>query len=767
MRIEYDEVVTTTTWSAGPGCHGGCGAKLYVKDGKVVKVEGDENHPWNWGRGCSRLLALTQYMYHPDRILYPLKRVGPRGDGNFERISWDEAYDLIEEKFNKIKENYGAKAVIFIQGTGRDIGGPMSLVAYNYGSPNWSQLGLGGQACYGPRLGAMSCIQGDTSVADCSQFFEKRFDDPRYRLPRYIMVWGQDPTRGCPDGFYGNWVIDCMKRGSKLIVVDPRQNFLTSRAEHHLQLRPGTDGALALGMINAIIENGWYNKEFVEKWCLGFEDLAERAREYPLEKVASITWVPKESILAAAKAYALASPGSAVQWGLPIDQAPDGVIVAQAVNDLWAITGNIDVPGGNVIARNAYHVSAYPFDNYQLADMYGDDFVEQVVQKRIGSDEYGWLRKWRCYIQPDIAVQQMLTQNPYPIKATWIQTANPVANAADMKLHYEALRAMEFNVVIDLFHNPTTMSVADVILPAATFAERTGFRAWFQPVQIIRPAVTVGECRNDWEIAMDMAQRFNPELKKRYPNGIKDYMDWRLEPTGMTYADLLARGGWKWGDEEGSAWVPYKRYERGALRADGKPGFRTPSGKVELKSSQNADWGATGLTKVDPLPYYQEPFESEMSTPELFKKYPLVMITGRRSAVFFHSEHRNIPWLRECDPYPDVEIHPSVARDMKLENGEWVWIENERGRIRRKVKINAGIHPKTVSVLHGWWLPETEGRSPNLFSAWDVNCNVLMPIGAQSRTGYGGNAYKTTLVRLVKMSDGSPAQPPVAVWGRR
>jgi anaerobic selenocysteine-containing dehydrogenase len=361
----------------------------------------------------------------------------------------------------------------------------------------------------------------------------------------------------------------------------------------------------------------------------------------------------------------------------------------------------------------------------------------------------------------------MLTQNPYPIKGTWIQTANPVANAADMKLHYEALKSMDFNVVIDLFHNPTTMSVADIILPAATFAERTGFRAWFQPVQIITPAVTVGECRNDWEIAMDMAQRFNPELKKRYPNGIKDYMDWRLEPTGMTYAELQARGGWKWGDEEGSSWVPYKRYETGALRADGMPGFRTPSGKVELKSSQNADWGATGITRVDSLPYYQEPFESEMSTPELFKKYPLVMITGRRSAVFFHSEHRNIPWLRECDPYPDVELHPSVARDMKLENGEWVWIENERGRIRRKVKINAGIHPKTISVLHGWWLPETDGRSPNLFSAWDVNCNVLVPIGAQSRTGYGGNAYKTTLVRLIKMNEGSPAHPPISVWGRR
>ncbi len=337
MSIAYDRVVTTTVWSPGPGCHGGCGAKVFVKDDKVVKVEGDPNHPWNWGRGCSRLLAMTQFMYHPDRILYPLKRVGPRGDGRFERISWDEAYDLIEEKFNKIKEEYGANAVIFIQGTGRDIGGPMSIIAYNYGSANWSQLGLGGQACYGPRLGAMSAVQGDNAIADCSQFLGKRFDDPRYKLPNYIVVWAQDPTKGGPDGFYGNWGVACMQRGSKPLVIDPRQNFLTSRAEYHLQLRPGTDGALALGMLKLIIENEWYDKEFVENWCLGFDKLAERVKEWTLERVSAITWVPKEIIYEATKAYALSSPGSAIHWGLPIDQVPDGVHVAQAINDIWAL----------------------------------------------------------------------------------------------------------------------------------------------------------------------------------------------------------------------------------------------------------------------------------------------------------------------------------------------------------------------------------------------------------------------------------------------
>ena len=774
MSIEYDRVVTSTAWSPGPGCHGGCGVKIYVKGDKVVKVEGDREHPYNHGRGCSRLLAMTQFMYHPERILYPLKRIGPRGDGRFERITWDEAYDIIEEKFNKIKEEYGANSVIFIQGTGRDIGGPMSIVAYNYGSANWSQLGLAGQACYGPRLGAMSAVQGDNSICDCSQFLEKRYDDPRWKAPKVIIIWAQDPTRGCQDGFYGNWIVDCMKRGSKLIVVDPRQNWLTSRAEYHLQLRPGTDAAIAMAMINVIIENDWYDHEFVEKWCSGFEELKERAKEYTLEKVSALTWVPKETIYEAAKMYAENSPGSAIQWGLPLDQIADGVHAAQAVNDLWAITGNLDVPGGQVIARNGYHVSAYPFDNYQLADMFGEEFVEDVVQKRIGSDEYGWLRKWRCYIQPDLAIDQMLTQKPYPIKATWTQTANPVARGADVKLHYQAMMAMDFNVVVDLFHNATTMAVADIILPASTFAERTGFRSWFEPVQIIQPAVQVGECKNDWDIACEMAARFNPDFAKRFPNGFKDYMDWRLEPSGETYESLKAKGGWKWADAECKTeeveskvpWIPYYRYKTGALRADGKPGFRTPSGKVELYSTQNLDWGGTGSTLVDPLPHFTEPIESPVSTPDIYKHFPLIMITGRRSPVFFHAEHRNIPWLRELDPYPDVELPPNVARDAKVDEGEWVWVESARGRVRRKVKINPGLHPKTISCEHGWWLPETEGRSPYLYGCFDVSINNLTPHGAQGVTGYSGSGYKTTLVRIKKMGEGSPCWPPVNVWGR-
>ncbi len=426
MSEQYDRVVTTTVWSPGPGCHGGCGAKLYVKDGKVVKVEGDPDHPWSQGRACARLLALTQYMYHKDRLLYPLKRVGERGEGKFERITWDEAFDTIEKKFNDIKENYGPESVMFIQGTGRDIGGAISFLCYSYGSPNWSQLGLAGQSCYTPRLGGMSMTQGDPCVADCSQFWEKRYDDPRYEVPKYIIVWAQNPGVTCPDGFMGTWITDCMQRGSKLITIDPRWTWFSSRSEYFLQIRPGTDGALALGMINLIIQNEWYDKEFVEKWTYGFDKLAERAKEYPLDKVSKITWIPEELIYEATKAYALSRP-SAIQWGLPIDMCPEGSTVSCAITDLWCLTGNLDVPGGNVIARSAFGVTMYPYDTHQMKDMYGDDIMEKINKKRVGADRYKYLANFRGWVQPDMGVEQMITGEPYPIRATWIQTSNLLA----------------------------------------------------------------------------------------------------------------------------------------------------------------------------------------------------------------------------------------------------------------------------------------------------------------------------------------------------
>jgi anaerobic selenocysteine-containing dehydrogenase len=735
----------TITWSAGPGCHGGCGQKLQVKDGILLRVEGDESNPWNQGRACPRVLALTQYMYHPDRLTSPLKRIGKRGEGKFERISWDEAFDTCERRLKEIRAQHGAESVLFCQGTGRDIGGAITLLAYSYGSPNWCQLGLSGQSCYTPRLVAMKATLGDFCVLDCSQFLEKRYDDPQYTFPKVILVWGQNPPATCADAFFGHWIVDCMRRGgSEIICVEPRHTWMTTHAKYHLQLRPGTDGALALGMLHVIVNENLHDREFVAQWCSGFDKLRERVGEYPPGRVAEITWVPEDLIVKAARLLAASKPAG-IHWGLAVDMAPEGPAVAQAISHLWCITGNVDVPGSNVIARSSHGVTAYPWSTEELVNLYGQDLVTRMREKRIGADRYPMVKNFRSWAHPDMSIEQMMTGVPYPIKGAWIQTTNILGGqAARTKLHYDALKKLDFIVAVDLFHNPTTMALADVVLPAATFAEKDSYRAWWAPLGVIRKAVQVGECKSDWEINLEMAKRFNPDIGKKYKSVI-DLIDKRLEPANITFQGLIDKGSWEMPPEGPSK--PYRRHERGLLRQDGNPGFDTPTGKIELWSKTYEAWG------LDPLPYYREPVQSPVSTPELYEKYPLIMITGTRSPLYFLSEHRMIPWLREKLPEPLVEIHPDTAKELGICEGEWVFIENDLGRVRRKARLSLTVHPKMISTMHGWWMPEEEGGEPNLFGLWKYQINQLIPGPPDTVSGFGGGRYKSTLVKLSKMKN--------------
>lgn len=788
------KVIRTTTWSAGPGCHGGCGVLAYVRDGKLIKVEGDPDHPWNQGRLCPRCLALTQYVYHPDRLKHPLKRVSEKGEGRWQRISWDEAFDIIESKLKEIKDKYGPESVIFLQGTGRDIGGWISLLAYAYGSPNWV-FGLSGLACYTPRLMVMWITQGDFCVADASQWLPKRYDNPNYVVPKCIIIWGQALPATCPDGFFGHWIVDLMKRGSKLIVIDPRCTWLASRAKIWLQIRPGTDGALALGFLNVIINENLYDRDFVEGWTNApflvrldtvkllresdlihggsqknfvvwnittnepriwdsilleckhtdvkpalegkfkvtlvdgqtvecktvWELLKERVNEYSPDKVAEITWVPKEEVVEAARFYANSKP-AAIHWGLPIDTIPGTTPTGQAIAHLWCITGNLDIPGGNVIARYAFNVVTYPY--HTGVGLLG--LPSETQKKRIGTWKFKPIRDFRAFAHPDTVLEQIFTGKPYPIKGMWIQAANPIAcTGLDPEKWYRALKKLDFVVVVDLFMTPTAM-LADLVLPAATFLEKYSLKAWWTPLQAIKKVITVEECKSDIEINFELAKRFNPKLPWR---SIKEMFNHLLKPSNLTYEELCEKV-WVL-PPMGHPSAPYRRHERGLLRRDGKMGFETPSGKIELYSSWLEYWG------LEPLPYYEEPPFSPISTPDLWREYPLILSTGRRSSAYFHSEHRMISWLREVEPDPIIEIHPDTAKRLGIEDGSFVWVENWLGRCKRKAKVTPIVHPRVVMVTHGWWFPEKPGSEPSLFGVWEVNVNQLIPMGYSGKSGHG------------------------------
>ncbi len=805
--MEETKTVRTTTWSAGPGCHGGCGVLAHIRDGKLVKLEGDPDHPWNQGRLCARALAMTQYMENPKRLRKPLKRAGERGEGKWEEISWEEAFDFIEKKMKEIRDDFGPESMIFSMGTGRDIGPWICMLAYAYGSPN-VMFALSGNACYSPRIAAVDTVQGDYTVFDAAQWLPGRYDNPKYKVPECMIIWGYNIHGTCPDNLFGHWIIDLMKKGTRIIAIDPRLSWFASRSKHWLQLRPGTDSALAMGFLNVLINEDLYNHDFLEKWTNGhhlirkdtnrllresdiddkgssdnfvFWDTAlkravvwdsknagpkensrdsmisgecdvtlmngqkvkcrtvwdaycEEVNRYPLERVEEITGVPAKDIAAAARFYAKSSP-AAIHWGVSIDMTPAVTPLCQAIAALWALTGNLDVPGGNVISRYAFDVVAYALPGADGAIKLKN---KDMDKPRIGRDEYMPFNQfvWRC--QTDRALEQIFTEDPYPVKGMWLQTCNPIAGIGmDPKKWRDALKKLDLVVVVDLFHTPTTQ-YADIVLPASTFLEKDSFRSWWVPLQAIKKAVTVDECKSDIEINFELSRRFDPDFEYKDINDLFDYI---LKPSGMTYKELQEKG-WVI-PPEGHSTAPYNRYEKGLLRPDGKPGFKTPTGMFELYSTLREEWD------MEPMPHHEEPPFTPVSRPDLAKDYPLILSTGRRSPVFFHSEHRMIPWLRDIDPDPVVEIHPETAMKQGIGNGEWIWIENWMGRAKFKAKLTKVVPTWMIMATHGWWMPEKDGEEPSLYGVWDHNINLLLPMDAQGKDGMGA-PIKHSLCRIYR-----------------
>ncbi|MDR2715792.1 MAG: molybdopterin-dependent oxidoreductase, partial [Coriobacteriaceae bacterium] len=573
----------------------------------------------------------------------------------------------------------------------------------------------------------LACI----TMPDYSQYFPDRYDDEDYSVPECVVIWGTNPLASNSDGNFGHWTVDAMKRGSRLVVIDPRLTWLAAKADLWLQVRPGTDAALALGMINIIIQENLFDREFVELWSYGFDALAERAAEYPVEKVSEITWVPQEKIVQAARLYAQSKPAM-IHWGLAVDMTKESVPITHGINALMTITGNLDVPGGNVITELPCGVAGYYGWGFDLIN-------REQFEKRIGMGKYPMIRYGIPLASPDEMVEAILTDKPYPIRAMWIQANNPIAcMGADPKRTYESLSKLEFVVVVDLFHTPTTVAFADIVLPAAAFPERNGIRAVFYYAQSMNQVTQIGETKGDAEICRLVGKALNPDA---WPfESEEEIWDSLAQGSGLTFKEL---------QEHGQMIHPniYRKYAEGRLRMeDDQPGFNTPTGRVEMYSTRMEEFG------LDPLPYYEEPPTGPVSTPELMGEYPLILTTGGREQAFFHSEHRQVASLRATHPLPEVQIHPETAKGHGIEAGDWVWIENPLGRCRQKASVTNVVPPWLVHADHGWWFPEEEAAEPHLFGVFTSNVNQLIPYNC-GRSGFG-NSYKSAVCRVYKVKEG-------------
>ena len=670
-----------------------CPTKLHVKDGKAVKIEMLDKKTENL---CPRWKAQLEFVYNPERILCPLKRVGERGEGKFRKISWDEALTKIADKLTELKTSIGAKATAFYIAYTKEPRPYFRRLAYLYGSPNYCTET---SSCFSAGWLAASLNFGQ----DYGYFLQ----DSRSisQETKCKLVWSSTVRQSSPH-FWQDY-IDAVERGMKLIVVDPRRTRIASMADIHLQLRPGTDGALALGMMNVIINQGLYDKDFIDNWSNGFDKFSEYVQIFTPEHVSEITWVPADKITEAATLFASntptkihTSPGSTIHH-------QNGVQNTRAILLLSALTGSIEVPGGNrKITAQA------PIKDISLKERLPE------LGPGLGSVRFPLFTELFMEMQSNMLVPQINSGEPYPIKAL-IGAGLNIQFFANQRHLVETLKKLDLIVDIDYFHTPATR-ISDIVLPISSWLERhiLILKAGGQ-IRLVEPAIEpIGDTLPEFMIYAKLAEKLG--LKDQFWGGdIEKCFNEVLEPSCVSVEDLRAH-------PEGITVPVTPRPARYYL----EHGFQTPSGKVDFKSSILAKYG------YQPLPVYREPLESPINSPELFKDYPLVLTTGARTISYTHSQHRNLKSLRRIMPEPLLEINPVDAKSRGISNGDRVMVTSPRGEVIIKAKVTDTILGGVVQMPHHW--PDTANAN-NLSD--DLN---LDPIS-------GFPAFKSQLCQVEKL----------------
>ena len=639
-------------------CGSCCEVDTYVEDGKLVSVEGARNTPMQSGGMCAKGAAAKQYVYNKDRILYPMKRVGKKGEGKFERISWEEAYEMIAENLLRIRKESGPESVVFYAGYPKWYRPALLRLANAFGSPNYCTES---STCFQAAALAWRSLYGNGICG------------PDMKNAKTLLVWSSNlyhsntPMSGTYQGL--------KKRGVKIIVVDPRHSVTAHDADIHLQLIPGTDGALALSMAQVIIEEGLYDKEFVENYVYGFEEYREYVQNFVPEEAEKITGVPAAQIRLAARTYAGNNPASVMFSASPIVHHINGVQNYRAVFSLIAITGNYDVEGGN---RTQPGPSS-------LANEFGRvrrfDGIEAIGQKEFPV----WFDLSCDEAQCTKLADYILEEKPYPIKAVFAMGLNHRMWPQPEHLQ-RALEKLDFYVNVELFMSESS-NAADLVLPACTSYEREEVHVgkggrFYLSNRAIEP---VGEAKNDIEIIIDLLKKMG--LKdEALENGYEAYMQHILEPSGLTLEELKNHPQ---GMQGKNLFPPVvKTYESAPLH--------TPSGKVELKSlvleRYRESHGYEGL------PVYHD-YRTETKIDR--NQYPLILSTGNRKPQFFHARVYRMAWLSNIEKATLVEIHPEDGEKYHIKDGATVKVVSPSGEMVGIAAYTIAGKPGVVNIYHG------------------------------------------------------------------
>ncbi|HEX2225840.1 MAG TPA: molybdopterin-dependent oxidoreductase [Candidatus Binatia bacterium] len=731
-------------------CTAHCATVATVTDGRVVRLEADSDHP-NGGVFCIKGKAAPELVYHPDRLNFPLKRTRPKSDSDpgWKRVSWDEALDDIAQRLRFVREAHGPRAVALAKGTGggtsvSDAERWLSRFINCFGSPNWVSTT---HVCNWHK---------DTGF---TYTFGVEIPTPDLAHSNAFLLWGHNPSS--TSLILAHDIVAARKRGMKIVAVDPRRVGIAAQADVLLQVRPGSDGALALALIDVVITDELYDESFVRQWTnapflvrtdngsaltesdltttgspqrfiawdeasgapvtydpvignfetevvrpaiLGdyrikakdgneilcrpiFAELAKLAARYKPEASAEITYVPAAKVRQAARLLAENRPISMYMYN-GVGQHTNATQTNRAIAVLYALLGDFDQPGGNVV-----------FPKAPVNAVSGKEFLsKEAAEQRIGRERkpLGPPAKPGNCAAYDIFTA-ILEDRPYPIKALLNFGSNTVMSTGDSERARTAFRAVDFAVAAELFMTPTA-ELCDYVLPAASFLEMGNLTSDFKHrpqgrlhLQYRPPVVPpLAERRSDTWIIFELAKRLG-FARDFWDGDIDAAYEYELASTGLSLNQVKESAG----GITLSAPLRYRKYamatDQGVAR-----GFNTPDKKVELYSHSFAAHGFPAL------PEYHEPLISPVSRPDVAAEYPLVL-TNAKFTTYIHSQLRGLPSLRKASPEPTADIHPDTAKAYGIKDKHWMMIESPRGSIRVKARVTDGITPGVVCCQHGWW----------------------------------------------------------------
>ena len=645
-------------------CPDVCSLIVHKEGNKILGIKGNPNHPITQGFICEKGRKLAERVYHHDRITNPLKRT----EGGWQRISWEEAYKLIAEKLTKIQADYGTKAVYHHYESGSE--GVLNNLDRRFFNAYGGVSQPKGSLCWGAGYAAQEYDFGGVYSHDWSDLENSKT----------ILLWGRDPVT--TNIHLVPFIKQAKEKGAKVVVINPIKTKTADLSDLHLAPRPGTDGALALGVAFLLLENRWIDLNFIKEHVHGFEEYVNLAKNYYPARVGKITGLSITEIEELAKLYA--NKPAAIVLGYGLQRYSNSGKTVRAINALAALAGNIGVGGGGVSYAHQYWKGMF-------SDLKGVDLAEEV----------------REFKRPLLADELLKANNP-PIKAIFVTRSNPVNQLANSAKVMEAFERVEFKVVVDFFLNDTAQ-LADLVLPCTTIFEEENIilNNWNNYIHYTPKVIDpIGEAKSDFEIFSDLASRL--ELKEFPRQTQEQWLKKFLEPaksSGITLDILKERGFIRNPQAKPIAWKERK--------------FNTKTGKIELYSQRALSEG------LEPLPIYEEPKESILRNPDLANDYPLHLISSHPKG-FMHSQFFNSLKTDEVPNFPVVEIYPLLGSNLGIRDGDKVLLETLRGSLKGIAKLNDGLREDVVQVFEGMWIKDGGGinlLTPELESDLGANAS--------------------------------------------